>query len=78
MCVVIHVCCLCLASKVGGIFDSVSDDEDFFTPSITVKAVPKTATAKKELTESDKKALRYCTCYMHIFHKVLIEVKLKF
>ena len=28
-----------------------------FTPSITVKSVPKTAPPKKELSESDKKAL---------------------
>ena len=32
-------------------------DDDFFTPSIIVKSVPKTAPPKKELSESDKKAL---------------------
>lgn len=49
-----------LAKKVGGIFDSMSDDDDFFTPSIS-KSVSKTSAAaasKKELSESDKKALR--------------------
>ena len=57
----LSVCCFSIAKKVGGIFDSASDDDDFFTPSIT-KSVPKTtAPAKKELSESDKKALRYLT-----------------
>ena len=59
------LCVFCLAKKVEGIFDSMSDDDDFFTPSITVKSVPKTAPPKKELSESDKKALRYPPDHVH-------------
>ena len=59
------LCAFSLADKVGGIFNSMSDDDDFFTPSITVKSVPKTAPPKKELSESDKKALRYTYPTMH-------------
>ena len=57
---------LSIAKKVVGIFDSMSDDDDFFTPSITIKSVPKTAPPKKELSESDKKALRYSAQLAHI------------
>jgi len=58
---------LSVAKKVGGIFDSMSDDDDFFTPSITVKSVPKTTPPKKELSESDKKALRYSVHHAHVW-----------
>ena len=67
---IIYNCCafffLLVTKKVAGIFDSMSDDDDeFFTPSIN-KTISKSAEpkeTKKELTESDKKALRYITCY---------------
>lgn len=52
-----------MAKKIAGIFDSMSDNEDeFFTPSVN-KTISKSAEPKqpKELTESDKKALRYVT-----------------
>ena len=56
-----------MAKKIAGIFDSMSDDEDeFFTPSVN-KTISKSAEPKqpKELTESDKKALRYVTGNSH-------------
>lgn len=44
-----------LAKTVKGIFDSLSDDDDFFFPS-----VPRcTAAVKNQLPGADKKALRY-------------------
>ena len=61
-----YLCVLLLAKKVGGIFDSMSDDDDFFTPSITKSVSKVTPAPKKELSESDKKALRYNNNINHI------------
>lgn len=59
--------------KVAGIFDSMSDDDDeFFTPSVN-KTISKSAEPKqqkKELTESDKKALRYIRHYTETHYAI--------
>jgi len=64
-----------VAKKVGGIFDSMSDDDDeFFTPSVN-KTISKSAEpkeTKKELSESDKKALRFV--YTPCTHTIQIHV----
>ena len=67
-----YLCVLLLAKKVGGIFDSMSDDDDFFTPSITKSVSKVTPAPKKELSESDKKALRYNNNINHILSTYLL------
>ena len=57
------MCCFSVAKKIGGVFGSSSDDDDLFTTSISKSVSKSTPAPKKELSESDKKVLRYSTTH---------------